>query len=136
MPRHAALLGLFLFASCMDFGACPSTAGGSCEPRDANCPKGYTCALGAEICTRECVETVDCWLKTDDGCRSDYLPLQTLPDGGTYTEMSDDGYCPESKVMVCLGGWCQRMKCLDGGCLYDEYGPSPFKGNRGQGPAQ
>ncbi|MCC6335845.1 MAG: hypothetical protein IT380_17880 [Myxococcales bacterium] len=131
--RWTAALPLLL-AGCVKLGACPSTVGGSCDPRDANCPKGYVCALGAEICTRECVETTDCWVKVEDGCRSDRLPLMTLPDGGTFVETSEDGFCPETKRMVCLGGWCQREKCLDGGCLYDEYGPSPFKGNRGQGP--
>lgn len=61
-----------------------------------------------------------------------------LPDGGTYTEVQDEGYCPESRRMVCLGGYCQRDECvlLDGGCDYDLFGPSPFKGNRSVGPAE
>lgn len=134
--RRLAWVLLFVFAGCVRVSACPSKAGGSCDPRDPACPKDYVCALGAEVCTRECTQTSDCWVKVEDGCRGDELPLMTLPDGGTYVEMSADGICPESKVMVCLGGWCQREGCLDGGCLYDEYGPSPFKGNRGQGPAQ
>ncbi|MEW6431551.1 MAG: hypothetical protein AB1730_08570 [Myxococcota bacterium] len=136
MSRRFGLAVVLLLAGCVRMSACPSKAGGSCDPRDPNCPVGYRCALGAEVCTRECVETTDCWVKVEDGCRGDELPLMRLPDGGTSVEMSPDGFCPETKVMVCLDGWCQRDVCQDGGCLYDEYGPSPFKGNRGQGPAQ
>lgn len=109
--------------------------GGACDPRDANCPKGYFCAL-AEVCTRRCEATKDCWVKVDDGCRSNTLPGQRLADGGVFVESTDDGFCAESKEMVCLEGYCQRAACLDGGCDYDLYGPSPFKGNRAQGPAQ
>jgi hypothetical protein len=133
---HPVWLLLLLLAGCVRLGACPSKAGGPCDPRDANCPKSYGCALGAEVCTRECAATEDCWVKVEDGCRSDELPLMRLPDGGTFSEQSADGFCPETKRMVCLGGWCQRDACRDGGCRYDEYGPSPFKGNRSQGPAQ
>jgi hypothetical protein len=57
-----------------------------------------------------------------------------LPDGGTVVEESSDGFCPETKTLVCLDGYCQSQGCLDGGCDYDLYGPSPFKGNRSQGP--
>lgn len=115
--------------------ACPSVVGGACDPRDANCPAGYYCAM-AEVCTRRCDASVDCWIKTSDGCRSNMLPGQRLPDGGVFVEVSDDGYCTESKAMACVEGYCQREACGDGGCEYDLYGPSPFKGNRGQGPAQ
>jgi len=124
-----------VFASCFQLQQCPSTAGGPCDPRDANCPKGYVCAI-AEICTRTCEQTSDCWVKVADGCRSSMLPLQTLPDGGTYMETTEDGFCPETKLMECLDGHCQRFECLDGGCDYDLYGPSPFKGNRSVGPPE
>jgi hypothetical protein len=117
-------------------GACPSSAGGACDPRDFNCPKDYACALGAEICTRTCAVDQDCWVKVSDGCRSNALPLMTLPDGGTYSDNGGDGICPETKLMVCLDGYCQREVCVDAGCNYDVYGPSPFKGTRSQGPSQ
>ena len=42
----------------------------------------------------------------------------------------------ETKVMECIAGYCQRAECGDGGCDYDLYGPSPFKGNRNQGPSE
>lgn len=116
--------------------ACPSTVGGACDPRDANCPTGYVCALGAEVCTRECAQDSDCWVKVEDGCRDVALPMMRLPDGGIFVETSDDGFCPESKAMLCLGGWCQRADCAPDGCVYDAYGPSPFKGNRSQGPSE
>jgi hypothetical protein len=64
------------------------------------------------------------------------MPGQRLPDGGVFVESTEDGYCSETKQMVCLDGYCQRDVCADGGCEYDVYGPSPFKGNRSQGPAQ
>lgn len=121
--------------SCVRLAGCPSVAGGPCDPRNANCPAGYTCAL-AEVCTRPCAETQECWVRVEDGCRYTLLPGQRLPDGGVFTEASEDGYCPETKLLVCLDGFCQREACLDGGCDYDVYGPSPFKGNRDQGPAQ
>ena len=122
------------FASCNS--ACPSVVGGACDPRDANCPPNYYCAM-AEVCTRHCDASVDCWIKVTDGCRNNTLPGERLPDGGVFVEASDDGYCSETKAMVCLDGYCQRDTCPeDGGCDYDLYGPSPFKGNRSQGPAQ
>jgi hypothetical protein len=65
------------------------------------------------------------------------VPFMTLPDGGTFMEQSDEGFCPETRRMVCLDGFCQKDICLvDGGCDYDLYGPSPFKGNRTAGPPQ
>lgn len=128
------------FVSCatpLGQGSCPAPAGGHCEPRKQNCPQGYYCPL-TEICTRTCEQTSDCWLRVETGCRSDAVPFMRLPDGGTYTEVQDEGYCPESRRMVCLGGYCQRDECvlLDGGCDYDLFGPSPFKGNRSVGPAE
>ena len=134
MPLRLFLLVAF-FASCS--GACPSVVGGACDPRNANCPTGYYCAI-AEICTRHCEVSSDCWINVADGCRSNWTPGMRLPDGGVFVESTDDGYCTESKQMGCLAGYCQRADCLelDGGCDYDVYGPSPFKGNRSQGPAQ
>jgi len=88
----------------------------------------------AEVCTRGCEQTSDCWVKVEDGCRFTGLPGQRLRDGGVYTEMSDEGFCPETRLMECIEGHCQRSECTDGGCDYDLYGPSPFKGNRDQGP--
>ncbi len=115
--------------------ACPSPAGGSCDPAQANCPKGYACAV-AQVCTKDCAQASDCWVKVEDGCRSSAVPLQRLPDGGTFVETSEDGFCPETKLLACVGGHCQRGACADGGCDYDVWGPSPFAGNRTQGPAQ
>lgn len=127
----AAVLGAF---NCTQV-ACPSTVGGSCDPHNANCPYSYYCAR-AEVCTRACEQSSDCWVSVDKGCRSNDLPGQRLPDGGVFVETSDDGYCPETRLMECLDGYCQRAECVDGGCDYDVYGPSPFKGNRTQGPQQ
>lgn len=131
MPRRSTLLLLLAaWCSCLSPN-CPSQAGGSCDPRGANCPTGYYCAL-AEVCTRTCTETVDCWVRGEQGCRPDLLPLQRLPDGGMFVESVDDaGYCPETKRLACVAGYCQRDGCADaGGCDYDVYAPSPFKGNR------
>lgn len=125
-----------LAAGCLGLKACPSEVGGPCDPRNANCPEGYTCALAAEVCTRTCAEASECWVKVEVGCRGNTLPGQRLPDGGIFVESSDDGYCPETKAMVCLDGYCQRDACLDGGCDYDPYGPSPYKSNRDQGPLE
>ena len=118
-------------------GSCPAPAGGPCEPRKQNCPDGYYCPL-AEVCTRTCEQTSDCWVKVEKGCRSNAVPYMQLPDGGTFMETPDEGYCPETKRMACLDGYCQRDVCPleDGGCDYDLYGPSPFKGNRSVGPAE
>jgi hypothetical protein len=127
------VLFILLFVAGCQFKACPSQAGGSCDPRNANCPTGYACSL-SEICTRACEQTPDCWVKDTEGCRSNELPGQRLPDGGVFTEMSDDGFCGETKLLSCVDGYCQRAECADGGCDYDVYGPSPFKGNRSQGP--
>lgn len=132
--RRDALTLWFLFAGCAGMPACPSTAGGPCDPRHANCPADYTCALAAEVCTRTCAQASDCWVRVETGCRYTTLPGQRLPDGGVFTEESDDGFCPETKSLVCEGGYCQRAACADGGCDYDPYGPSPFKGTRTQGP--
>lgn len=122
-------------AGCTQVSACPSPAGGACDPRNFTCPAGYTCAL-AEVCTRHCTQASDCWVKVSDGCLSNTLPGELLPDGGVYVESSPDGYCTDTKSLVCLDGYCQKGACLDGGCDYDLYGPSPFKGNRSQGPQQ
>ena len=130
--RHRFSLVLFvLIASCQQ--ACPSAAGAPCDPRNANCPPGYACAM-AEVCARACEQTSECWVKVQDGCRSNYFPGQRLPDGGVFTEVSDDGFCPETRLMECIEGHCQRFECADGGCDRDLYGPSPFKGNRDRGP--
>jgi hypothetical protein len=130
-------LTLAFFAGCSR--SCPSVAGGACDPRDANCPTGYSCAM-AEICTKRCELPSDCWLRVESGCRSNYMAGMRLPDGGVYVESTEDGYCTESKSMICLDGYCQREDCSDGDggnvCDYDVYGPSPFKGNRSQGPAE
>lgn len=127
---------LIVVASCQQ-AACPSPAGGACNPRNADCPAGYTCGL-AEFCTRTCEQTSDCWVKVSTGCRYTEFPGQRLADGGTFMENteSEDGFCPETKVMECIEGYCQRFSCADGGCDYDLYGPSPNKGNRDQGPAE
>ena len=131
--RHWFPLGVFIVVASCQQQACPSPAGGKCDPRDPNCPPGYVCAM-AEICTRTCEQTSDCWIKVEEGCRYTSLPGQRLPDGGVFMETSDDGFCPETKLMECLEGHCQHFECADGGCDYDLYGPSPFKGNRSQGP--
>lgn len=134
VPRWFPVFVFILLASCQN-QACPSNVTEPCDPRNANCPSGYTCAL-AEICTRTCEQTSDCWVPVSAGCRSDYLPLMRLPDGGTFTEDSEDGFCPDSKIAECIAGYCQHTTCADGGCDYDLYGPSDFKGNRNQGPEQ
>lgn len=130
MPsRRWLLVPLLALGTCQS--NCPSPAGGSCDPRGANCPTGYYCAL-TEVCTRPCAETSDCWLRGEQGCRPDAFPGQRLPDGGTFQEtLTDAGFCPETLRLQCLGGYCQLDTCADaGGCEYDLYGPSPFKGNR------
>jgi hypothetical protein len=120
--------------SCFNTSACPSPVGGPCDPRNFTCPKSYTCSV-AEVCTRACAESSECWVKFEDGCIDTSLPGMRLPDGGLVAEMmTADGFCTDSKRLVCLDGYCQRDTCLDGGCNYDVYGPSPFKGNRTQGP--
>jgi len=124
-----------LAVGCTQVDACPSPAGGACDPRNFHCPQGYVCAL-AEVCTRHCTQASDCWVKVSEGCLSNLLPGQLLPDGGVYVETSVDGFCPETTALVCLSGYCQKPACQDGGCDYDLYGPSPFKGNRSQGPTQ
>jgi hypothetical protein len=48
--------------------------------------------------------------------------------------VSEDGYCPETKLMECMSEYYQRSQCATQSCDYDIYGPSPFKGNRSQGP--
>jgi hypothetical protein len=136
MSRHAFPLAVLLVVASCQNQACPSTAGGPCDPRNANCPRGYTCAL-AEICTRTCEQTPDCWVRVEDGCRYTELPGQRLPDGGVFSDQATaDGYCPETKIMECVSGYCQRSKCAAEGCDYDIYGPSGFKGNRSQGPEE
>ncbi|MFO0598753.1 MAG: hypothetical protein U0228_25835 [Myxococcaceae bacterium] len=134
---RGVLLFLCVMGASCQMQSCPSTPGGKCNPRGANCPKGYVCAM-AEICTRACEQTSDCWVKVADGCRYDgYLPGELLPDGGVFTDQAtEDGFCPESKLMTCQAGYCQRFACEDGGCDYDLYGPSEYKGNRSQGPTE
>ena len=133
--KKQALFIFLVVASCQQ-AACPSPAGGVCDPRSANCPHDYYCAL-AEVCTRTCAQTSDCWVSTNYGCRNNALPGQTLPDGGYATEESPDGFCPETKDMECVDGFCQLpANKVDGGYDYDVYGPSPFKGNRSQGPLE
>lgn len=68
------------------------------------------------------------------GCVITCAPGERRPDGGVCQEESDDGFCPESKRVVCEGGYCQHVRYVDGGEQYDLYGPSDFKGNRSQGP--
>ncbi|MFT3707799.1 MAG: hypothetical protein QM817_09075 [Archangium sp.] len=123
--RHVWVL--LILASCR-ISAC-SAAAEPCDPRNANCPKGYSCAL-AEICTRRCEQTSDCWVRVEDGCRyPGYLPGQKTPDGGVFSDQeSADGFCPETKAIECISGYCQQPECADGGCDYDLYGPSPYKG--------
>lgn len=127
-------LVLVIFAGCTQVSLC-STFGGPCDPRNSQCPKGYTCSL-AEVCTRTCEQTSDCWMKVEDGCPlGNYLPGQRLPDGGVFSDQSsEDGFCPDSKLMECVSGFCQRLECANGGCDYDIYGPSEYKGNRSMGP--
>jgi hypothetical protein len=116
-------------ASCLDLGGCPASANGPCHPRSSICPTGYFCAL-AEICTKACAVDSDCLIDASGGCYSDGLPGMRLPDGGTSNGAPPaDGICPESRSLVCLQGYCQQSTCReDGGCDYDVYGPSPFKG--------
>lgn len=133
--RHWFPLFVFIVVASCQNQACPSYAGENCNPRSFDCPPTYTCAM-AEICTRACEQTSDCWVKVTDGCRFVCLPGQRLSDGGVCTEQSDDGFCPETRTLECVGGYCQRGECADGGCDYDLYGPSDFKGNRDQGPLQ
>ncbi len=133
--RHWFPLGVFIMVASCQQVACPSPAGRSCDPRNPNCPADYSCAL-AEICTRACEQTSECWVKVENGCRSDYYPGQRLPDGGTFQDATnEDGFCPETKLLECIEGHCQLAECADGGCDYDLYGPSPYKGNP-RGPEQ
>lgn len=133
--RWSPVFVFIAIASCQQV-ACPSPAGGRCDPRNFNCPPGYTCAL-AEVCTRTCEQTSDCWVKAENGCRSACLPGERLPDGGLCGEESDEGFCPETRLMVCIQGYCQREEwCVDGVCDYDIYGLSEYKGNRSQGPEE
>lgn len=127
--RKLGLLALIIFASCLDTGGCPASASGPCHPRSSNCPNGYVCSL-AEVCSKACTVNSDCLVDATGGCYSDGLPGMRLPDGGVSNGAPPaDGICPESKSLVCLGGFCQKEVCLlDGGCDYDLYGPSPFKG--------
>lgn len=132
--KRAPALVLLLVVSCQQ-QACPSAAGDPCDPRNANCPADYWCAV-AEVCTRRCEQTPDCWVKVEKGCRyPDYVPGEKLPDGGVFTDVSEDGFCPETKRVECIDGYCQHSKCADGGCV-DVYGPSPYKGNYNQAPPE
>jgi hypothetical protein len=142
VKRSPALVCLLLAGCFTQQASCPSPPGGRCDPRNADCPKGYACAM-AEVCTKTCEQTSDCYTKVEDGCRyTGYLPGSTLPDGGVFNDQIDDGFCPESKLVECTNGFCLRTRCEsrrfldDGGCDYDLYGPSEFKGNRSQGPQE
>lgn len=135
MQRALPLFALLAIASCQQQACLPSKAGGSCEPRNAVCPSGYHCAL-AEICTRACEQASDCWVPVGNGCYYTYFPGQLQPDGGAYVESTEDGFCPETKLLECVAGYCQRQECLSTPCDYDLYGPSDFKGNREQGPGR
>lgn len=123
-----------LVASCQQV-ACPSQPGRECDPRNYNCPPTYTCSL-AEVCTKPCETTEECWVPITDGCVIKYAPGQLQPDGGPYMEESEDGFCPESKRVVCEGGYCQHENFVNGTWDYDLYGPSGNKGNRSQGPGE
>lgn len=131
--RHWFPLFVFILVASCQQTACPSPPGGKCDPRNFNCPGGYTCSL-AEICTRKCESVSECWVKVEEGCRGIEYPGMRLPDGGTFMETSDEGFCPESRTLACVQGYCQPGKCADDGCDYDLYGPSEYKGNREQGP--
>jgi hypothetical protein len=74
-------------------------------------------------------------VKVEDGCYYERLPFERLPDGGTFVEESDEGYCPDSRTLACVQGYCRLGECADGGCDPDLYGPSDYAGNRSQGPA-
>ncbi len=127
VSRWFPIFVFIMVASCQQ-QACPSLAGDTCNPRNPNCPQGYTCAI-SEICTKKCEQTSDCWIPVSEGCRSNYFPGQRLPDGGTFVEVSDDGFCPQSKELECIVGYCQLpSKCGPDGCDYDLYGPSHYKG--------
>lgn len=134
MRRALPLFAFIAIASCQQ-AACPSGPGGPCNPRDPNCPEGYTCAL-AEICTHACEQASDCWVRVGNGCRITCAPGQRLSDGGFCTDQGDGEYCPETLTMECVSGYCQLPQCLASPCDYDLYGPSDWKGNRDQGPQQ
>ena len=108
--RHWFPLFVFIMVASCQQVACPSAPGGPCNPRNAACPAQYHCAL-AEICTRKCEQPSDCWVKVEEGCYYDQRPGQIQADGGAYMEMSDEGFCPESRSMQCLQGYCQRGTC-------------------------
>lgn len=135
MQRALPLFAFLAIASCQQQACLPSAAGGPCDPRNAVCPTGYHCAL-AEICTRACEQASDCWVPVTNGCYYTYLPGQLQPDGGAYVESTEDGFCPDTKLLECVAGYCQRQECLSTPCDYDLYGPSEFKGNRDQGPGR
>ncbi len=134
--RWTLWLWLLIAGGCLRAESCPSPAGGSCDPRLPNCPATYHCAL-AEVCTKACEATSDCWVPTSAGCVPGTLPGQRLPDGGLAQEEEVvDDICPESRHMACVAGYCQKEGCADGGCDYDVYGPSPFKGSYRGGPTK
>lgn len=135
MRTWLQLLVLVILVSCQQ-KACPSPAGGSCDPSNADCPRGYSCAV-TEVCTRRCEQTSDCWVKVEDGCRGDCAPGQLLSDGGLCSEeRPEDGFCSETKRLGCIAGYCQYLECADGRgddglCRYqDIYGPADYDGNR------
>ena len=134
MQRAFPLFAFMAIASCQQ-QACPSKAAGACNPRQADCPVGYSCAL-AEICTRTCEQASDCWVKVSDGCRFTCIPGEHLSDGGICGDQGESEFCPETTSLECVAGYCQRPECLVSPCDYDMYGPSEWKGNRDQGPQQ
>lgn len=132
MRHWFPVVALLVVGACQQ-QACPSAPGGPCNPDSAKCPKSYHCAK-AEICTKPCEEARDCWVRVEDGCYYERLPGQLMADGGPFTETSDEGFCPDTRSMACVDGYCQRGECADGGCDLDLYRPSEFRGNQTQGP--
>ncbi|PZR06592.1 MAG: hypothetical protein DI536_29995 [Archangium gephyra] len=129
VSRRAYLFLLFFVASCQL--KCPSSAGGNCDPRNFDCPGDYYCAQ-IEICTKQCEQTSDCWIPSNNGCRygEGPVPGTKLSDGGVFQDVDDEGYCTDSRALECIGGYC----IPPGFPTDDMYGPSPNKGNRSQGP--
>jgi hypothetical protein len=93
MRRGWALFSVFVLANCFSSGgACPSTAGGDCDPleEESQCPGDYYCARSG-ICTKTCSSTEECKV-TCEQCK-----------GAMCT---DAGLCGGSGSIVCEGGYC------------------------------